>query len=149
MWLIAVFSGISSSTGSDSSTPRGRANRYGTIGGFLLEIEVYARFEPFQFVAQMIIDDGNLNRPNREKIFNERIMTCGIAVGRHPREISACVALFSDSFASEQNLIQRRDPLFEQSFQKSKIIFSRSEKGLRLETHPTVLETQHHLCTIS
>jgi len=145
----SCFSGVIGELGSDLTTPTDRAKRYGQCG-LILESEAYARFDPLQFVVQMIVDDGNLSRPNRVKIFDEKMTMCGIAVGQHPKEVSMCVVMFADRFIGDPHLISKRDLQLDQGFQKAMCVFYRNkQKTLKLNPSRRLNETQEHLCVIS
>eukprot|EP01103_Thecamoeba_quadrilineata_P004105 TRINITY_DN13829_c0_g1_i1.p1 TRINITY_DN13829_c0_g1~~TRINITY_DN13829_c0_g1_i1.p1 ORF type:complete len:299 (+),score=40.36 TRINITY_DN13829_c0_g1_i1:59-955(+) len=145
------FTGVLGEVGSDLSTPITRVRRYGQCGPALFESEVLSRLDPLQIVVQLLVDDGNLTRSNRDKMFNSQVTVCGVATGGHPKELSMCVVVFSDRYINDKMLISMRDSQREEEFLKARCAITHNKRKT-MKLHPKsagLTVTQEAYCVIS
>lgn len=85
-------------TGSDSSTPQARIERYGKWTRAIAENLNYGFTDARWVVMQLIIDDGVRDRGHRANIFNPAFDAAGAACGPHAGFGSMCVVDFAGGY---------------------------------------------------
>jgi len=94
--------GLFSHTGSDGSSPWKRMARFGRFIGQAAENMGSGYDNGFEIVAQLIIDDGVLDRGHRKNILNPLLRAVGISVKPHKVYSWICVQDFATVFISKK-----------------------------------------------
>ncbi|MGK7924707.1 MAG: pre-peptidase C-terminal domain-containing protein [Spirulina sp.] len=93
-----AISGEEGHVGSDSLGFVERLGKYGTFGGGAAENLSYGRVNATTVVMMLILDDGNPNRSNRNKIFNLDFRVSGAACSNHPQRQIACAVNYTGTY---------------------------------------------------
>ena len=109
----AIDLGNSSNLGAvgngDSSTSQ-RLNRYGTWSGRASELNSYGRNTAAAIVMQLILNDGNVNRPFRAEIFNSDYQFTGVACELNATQRSLCIINYAVNYTENASATPSAEP---------------------------------------
>jgi len=88
-------------TGSDSSQPWDRMNRYGTWQDKVAENIAYGGYSARGVIIQLIVDDGVPSRGHRVNMFNPEYRFVGVGCGAHARLGDMCVMDFAARYSEQ------------------------------------------------
>lgn len=81
--------------GSDSSTVTDRIERFATWGGYIGENIAYGEPDGVDYIMQLYIDDGGINRGHRKNIVDQRFKVTGIASCKHTAYTGMLVIVYA------------------------------------------------------
>ena len=90
--------GITGHDGSEGSKPADRINRHGLWSGGCAENISYGHDDPFQIVAQLLVDDGVPSRGHRKNLLTPAFNNVGVAVGPHKIYRVMCTQNFANQY---------------------------------------------------
>jgi hypothetical protein len=90
-------------TGHDRSTAASRVSRYGRWVGLISENIQYGRGSPGDVVADLLIDDGVLDRGHRRNALDPSIHVAGVACGPHATYGHMCVIVHAADFSERSS----------------------------------------------
>lgn len=100
--------GIFSHIGANHSTVISRVEKYCEWDFGLAENIVFNESDAVETVVSLIVDDGNIDRTQRENLFNKNFKYFGLAAGDHFSESNNCVVCLLASNIREL----KSDPIF-------------------------------------
>ena len=101
--------GILSYQSSDGTEPEDRITKYGNYMDALGENIDFGPNDEIGVIVSMTLDDGEIERPHRENLFNNDYKKIGIACGPHKTEFQMCVMDFAGEFFPNKNAINNKN----------------------------------------
>jgi len=88
--------GLEGTEGETDEERKARFFRYGkTTGGIASQVVCYGAFMPVHVVLNLLLDDGQKDRPKRRELLNPEWGVMGIHAGRHTKKAFMVVCLFA------------------------------------------------------
>ena len=100
--------GILSYQSSDGTEPEDRITQYGNYMDALGENIDFGPNDEIGVIVSMALDDGEVERPLRENLFNSEYKKIGIACGAHKTEYEMCVMDFAAEFFPNKKAVNKK-----------------------------------------
>ena len=100
--------GILSYQSSDGTEPEDRITQYGNYMDALGENIDFGPNDEIGVIVSMALDDGEVERPHRENLFNSEYKKIGIACGAHKTEYEMCVMDFAAEFFPNKKAVNKK-----------------------------------------
>ena len=100
--------GILSYQSSDGTEPEARITNYGNYMDALGENIDFGPNDEIGVIVSMALDDGEVERPHRENLFNNDYKKIGIACGAHKTEYEMCVMDFAAEFFPNKKAVRNK-----------------------------------------
>jgi len=100
--------GILSYQSSDGTEPEDRITNYGNYMDALGENIDFGPNDEIGVIVSMALDDGEVERPHRENLFNNDYKKIGIACGAHKTEYEMCVMDFAAEFFPNKKAVKNK-----------------------------------------